>query len=60
MKEKVCFWIKNVFYVFLRILLLSLNICSLYTYVSVTTVVVFFFPLLSLVRKLIQKLFKIE
>lgn len=60
MKEKVCFWIKNVFYVFLRILLLSLNICSLYTYVSVTTVVVVFFPLLSLVRKLIQKLFKIE
>lgn len=60
MKEKVCFWIKNVFYVFLRILLLSLNICSLYTYVSVTTVVVVFFPLLALVRKLIQKLFKIE
>lgn len=54
MKEEVCFWIKNVFYVFLRILLLSLNICSLYTYVSVT--IVGFFSSLGSCEKVVSEI----
>lgn len=39
MKEKICFWIKDRFYIFLRIILLSLNISVVFIHLVSVTIV---------------------
>lgn len=62
MKEKLCLWIKNTFCGFLGgMFLFSLNISiDCIQLLLLPLCAGFFFPFLALVRRLIQKLFKIE